>query len=81
MSKLQVLVIISLLITVMLMVPAALYNHIVWAEAHPLPKELFQGGGPKHLSPGAPVPSCNANGHQGPPDDDIRGCFETPSKP
>ena len=42
----------------------------------PVPKILFGGEyqGPNVYKPGPPIPSCNAEAHQGPPDDLLRGC-------
>ncbi len=60
---------------------AGFFNLAVWGEANPLPKDLFQGGGPNNLRPGAPIPGCNSESHQGPPNDDIEGCFDTPVDP
>ena len=35
-------------------------------------------GNPHGFSTGPPIPSCNANFHQGPPDDPSKGCKFTP---
>jgi hypothetical protein len=34
-------------------------------------------GNPHDFRPGPPIPSCSADFHQGPPDDDIKGCRDT----
>ena len=49
----------------------------------PVAKQLFGSGteGPNAFRPGPPIPSCNAQFHQGPPDDSIRGCMDSPVKP
>jgi hypothetical protein len=46
----------------------------------PVPKILFGGGyqGPNAYRTGPPIASCNAEFHQGPPDDSLRGCFDSP---
>jgi hypothetical protein len=81
-KKLKLWFIISLLSSAMVTgLPIVSSDFTVWAEANPLPKDLFTGGGPNNLRPGPPVASCSGVFHQGPPDDDITGCFETPSKP
>ena len=36
-------------------------------------------GNPHDFRPGPPIPSCNADFHQGPPDDDIKGCRDSPA--
>jgi hypothetical protein len=35
-------------------------------------------GNPHYFRPGPPIPSCNAEFHQGPPGDDIKGCRGSP---
>ena len=35
-------------------------------------------GNPHDFRPGPPIPSCNADFNQGPPDDLIKGCRDTP---
>lgn len=36
-------------------------------------------GNPHDFRPGPPIPSCNAEFNQGPPDDPIKGCRTSPS--
>jgi hypothetical protein len=35
-------------------------------------------GNPNDFRPGPPIPSCNADFNQGPPDDPLKGCRDTP---
>lgn len=35
-------------------------------------------GNPNDFRPGPPIPSCNADFNQGPPNDTISGCRDTP---
>ena len=35
-------------------------------------------GNPHDFRPGPPIPSCAADFHQGPPNDPIKGCRDTP---
>lgn len=39
---------------------------------------IGQHGNPNDFRPGPPIPSCKADDHQGPPDDPIKGCKDTP---
>ena len=36
-------------------------------------------GNPNDFRRGPPIPSCNADLHQGPPDDPIKGCRDSPA--
>lgn len=47
-----------------------------FASAQGPPTGMF--GNPNDFRPGPPIPSCNADFHQGPPNDEISGCRETP---
>ena len=42
------------------------------------PPPIVHIGNPHDFRPGPPIPSCNANFHQGPPNDPIKGCKDTP---
>jgi hypothetical protein len=46
------------------------------AMAQSPPIGLF--GNPHDFRPGPPIPSCRADFNQGPPEDTIKGCRETP---
>jgi hypothetical protein len=46
------------------------------AKAQNPPIGLF--GNPNDFRPGPPIPSCRADFNQGPPDDPIKGCRDTP---
>lgn len=35
-------------------------------------------GNPNDFRPGPPIPSCNADFNQGPPNDPLKGCRDTP---
>jgi hypothetical protein len=37
-------------------------------------------GNPHDFFPGPPIPSCNAHFNQGPPDDTLKACRDTPGK-
>jgi hypothetical protein len=39
---------------------------------------IGQFGNPNDFRPGPPIPSCNADFNQGPPDDPLKGCKDTP---
>jgi hypothetical protein len=46
------------------------------ARAQSPPIGLF--GNPHDFRTGPPIPSCNADFNQGPPDDTLKGCRDTP---
>jgi len=49
-----------------------------FASAQSPPIGLY--GNPNDFMPGPPIPSCNADFNQGPPDDPMSGCRATPSR-
>ena len=67
------LVVMTLVITTTTVVSTA--PAMAQGEADP-PIDLF--GNPHDFRPGPPIPSCNADFNQGPPDDQIKGCRVTP---
>jgi hypothetical protein len=74
-SKQFVVVIIFILLSTTI-VTATIFMSQVSAQAPPI--GLF--GNPHDFRTGPPIPSCNADFHQGPPDDTLKGCRETPGR-
>jgi hypothetical protein len=56
-------------------IPVTVSMSLVNAQPQP-PIGLF--GNPNDFRPGPPIPSCNADFNQGPPNDTISGCRVTP---
>jgi hypothetical protein len=73
-SKQSVVVIMFMLFSTI--VTATISMLQVSAQAPPI--GLF--GNPHDFRTGPPIPSCNADFHQGPPDDTLKGCRETPGR-
>ena len=62
---------ISFAIILLVLTPLLTIVSIEMASARETPVHI---GNPHDFRPGPPIPSCNANFHQGPPDDPIKGC-------
>jgi hypothetical protein len=66
----------AIFLVLMTLVTTTIVVSIPHAKAQSPPIGLF--GNPHAYRPGPPIPSCNADFNQGPPDDPIKGCRDTP---
>lgn len=70
-------VIVGVLMTTLSTIMAPIPIAMAQGKADP-PIGLF--GNPNDFRPGPPIPSCAADFKQGPPDDPLKGCRDTPGR-